>query len=74
MATKTLFLRHSSGATHAFSGRRLAKLLSELKADRGGPEVLELVTAGYAETLGGQGLEEATWSALEAEASGRFTK
>ncbi len=70
---KTLFLRHESGATHAFGGKRLAKLLRELKAGRGGPEVTALIMSGYAETLGGIDLSsEDLFAALDAEASGRF--
>lgn len=71
--SKTIFLRHESGATHAFGGRRLAKLLSELKANRGMHEIMKLIEAGYHETLGGTDLSaENLYEMLSAEAAGNF--
>lgn len=65
----TLYLRHVDGATHALRGRRLARLLRELKAGRGGPELLALQLAGYSETLGGVDLTgESLHASLFAEA------
>ena len=49
MEPTTIYLRSSSGATHALSGRRLKKLLAELKAGRGGPELTAMVMNGYDE-------------------------
>lgn len=43
----TLYLRHESGATHAFSGRREAKLRKAILAGQGGPEIVALIEAGY---------------------------
>ncbi len=70
--SRTIFLRHEYGATHAFGGKRLAKLLSELKANRGGPEILQLIENGYQETLGGIVLDSANYESLNLEASGNF--
>jgi len=70
--SKTVYLRHASGATHAFGGKRLAKLLSELKASRGGSEITKLVENGYHETLGGLDLSSIDYGSLNAEASGNF--
>lgn len=71
--SQTLFIRHESGATHAFAGKRLAKLLRELQAGRGGPEVCRLIESGYTETLGGIDLAaDNLCEALTAEASGNF--
>ncbi len=71
--SKTIFLRHESGATHAFGGRRLAKLLRELKANRGMPEIMQLLEAGYTETLGGICLSgENLYEDLTKEAGGNF--
>jgi hypothetical protein len=50
-----LFIHHHSGANHALRGKRFAKLLSELKVNRGGPEVLALVENGYEGFLGEDG-------------------
>lgn len=50
-----LFIHHHSGANHALRGKRFAKLLSEIKAGRGGPEVLALVESGYEGFLGKDG-------------------
>ncbi len=70
---KNLFLRHESGATHSFGGKRLAKLLSELKANRGMPEIMKLLEAGYSETLGGICLSgESLYEDLSKEAGGNF--
>lgn len=68
----SVFLRNSSGATELFEGRRLAKLLSELKAGRGGAECAALVDAGYTETLGGLSVDSLDYESLQAEVSGRF--
>lgn len=67
-----LFLIHRDGANHLFGGRRCAKLLRELKAGRGGPEITALVEAGYTETMGGTSLDDATYEALAREAAGRM--
>ncbi len=48
-----IFLRHESGAMHAFSGRRLTKLLRALEAGGGQAELTALVSSGYAETMDG---------------------
>lgn len=69
-ANKTLFLRHDSGATHALRGRRLAKLLRELKAGRGMAEILQLQANGYTETLGGLLVDSLTYEATAHEAQG----
>lgn len=50
-----LFIRHESGANHALRGRKFAKLLSELKAERGGKEITDLVLNGYEGFLGPDG-------------------
>lgn len=50
-----LFIHHHSGANHALRGKRFAKLLSEIKAGRGGPETLMLVESGYEGFLGENG-------------------
>lgn len=69
MATsKTLYLRHRDGATHALRGAKLAKLLRELKAGRGGPEVTALVASGYVETLGGLDLSSLEFDPVDKEA------
>ena len=68
---KTLFLRHESGATHALRGKRIAKLLSELKAGRGMHEILELQASGYTETLGGTSVDSLTYEEVFGEASGQ---
>lgn len=44
---KTLYIKHESGALHTLTGRRLARLLSELKAGRGGAEISSLLEDGY---------------------------
>jgi hypothetical protein len=70
---KTLFVRHESGATHALRGKKLAKLLSELKADRGMAEIMQLKYAGYHETLGGTDLSgENLLQLLQDEADGKM--
>lgn len=70
---KTVYLRHSSGSNDALRGKRLARLLSELKAGRGGPEVLALQEAGYEGTMGGLDLsDENLAEKLQAEADGKF--
>ncbi len=70
---KTLFLRHEDGGTHALRGKRLAKLLRELKENRGMPEIMELMESGYSETLGGVSLSgEGLYQQLQAEADGRM--
>ncbi len=43
----TLYIKHSDGALHALTGRKLKKLLSEVKAGRGGVEIAELMDCGY---------------------------
>ena len=70
---KTIFLRHEDGGTHALRGKRLAKLLSELKADRGMHEIMELINSGYSETLGGVSLsgDKDLYRDLQAEADGK---
>jgi hypothetical protein len=69
---KTLFLRHSSGATHAFRGKRLAKLLRELKAGRGMPELMQLIENGYSTTMCGVDLTgENLYQPLQDEADGK---
>jgi hypothetical protein len=57
--TKTIYLRHESGATHAYAGRRCAKLVKEVLAGRGGHEVTALTESGYTGFLGPDGEE---WS------------
>jgi hypothetical protein len=56
MSTKTskkmsfnfqLFVKHESGALHNLGARRSAKLWREIMADRGQPEIVALVEAGY---------------------------
>lgn len=74
LAGKTVYLRHESGATHAFGGKKLAKLLKELQEGRGGPEVLALQEAGYTETLGGWDISGATFENWYAEACGNFSE
>lgn len=72
--TKTLFLRHESGATHALRGKRLAKLLSELDAGRGMQEICTLQLNGYSETLGGTCLSDDCpefYQKLQDEADGK---
>lgn len=54
-ANKVLYVRHRSGATHEYGGRRAAKLRKELEAGRGGPEVTALVENGYEGFLGPDG-------------------
>lgn len=66
--TKTVFIRHSSGATHALSGRRLAKLLSELRVGRGQAELTALVMNGYSETLCGRDISSLEYETLLDEA------
>ena len=73
-AHKAVFLKNVSGATVLFEGKRLAKLLSELKAGRGGTECAALVDAGYTETLGGLSVDSLDYESLSAEVAGRFTK
>lgn len=72
---KTLFLRHESGATHALRGKRLAKLLSELKAGRGMPEIMQLMESGYSETMTGVSLsgDADLYKDLQAEADGKVS-
>lgn len=70
---KSLFLKHQSGANHIFRGRRLTKLLSELKAGRGGPEITALVLSGYSETMGGISLDDASFESLDRESRGDFS-
>ena len=71
---KTIFLRHAEGGTHALRGKKLAKLLSELKAGRGGPEILALIENGYSETLGGVDLSgENLYQPLQDEADGKVS-
>lgn len=72
LQNRTVYLRHSSGATHAFSNRKLAKLLKELQAGRGQPEMVALLEAGYTETLGGCEITDLTFETLYAEACGQF--
>ncbi len=55
-ATKTLYLKHESGATHRYDGRRAAKLFKEIKVGRGNPEITVLVESGYEGFLGPDGL------------------
>ena len=50
-----LFLHHRDGANHALRGKRFAKLLSELKAGRGGKECTDMVLSGYEGFLGEDG-------------------
>jgi hypothetical protein len=69
----TVYLRHESGAMHALQGRRLAKLLAELKAGRGGPEITTLVASGYSETMAGNCVDSLTYDSLLAESRGVFT-
>lgn len=66
MATETtIYLKHKEGATHRYSGKRLAKLRREILAGRGGVEVTGLVMAGYCGFLGDDG-EVWDFEALEA--------
>jgi hypothetical protein len=44
---KTIYMKHSDGATHSFAGRRLAKFRAECKAGRGNEEITALLLAGY---------------------------
>jgi hypothetical protein len=53
--TTTIYLKHRDGATHQFSGKRLAKLRREILAGRGGVETAELAMAGYEGYLGASG-------------------
>lgn len=70
---KTIYLRHSGGGTHALRGKNLAKLLSELKAGRGMPEIMKLIESGYSETLGGIDLSgENLYQPLQDEADGKL--
>lgn len=69
---KTLFIRHRDGGTHALRGKRLAKLLRELHAGRGMPELMQLIDAGYTETLSGTDLSaDNLAAALQDEADGK---
>lgn len=52
---KILYLRHKSGATHEYKGRRCAKLFKEIRAGRGGVETTALVENGYTGFLGQDG-------------------
>jgi hypothetical protein len=70
--SKSIFLRHESGSTNIFGGRKLAKLLSELKAGRGMAEIVQLQMNGYTETLGGLDISSLTYEDLVREASGNF--
>ena len=70
----TLYLRHDSGATHALSGKRLTKLLRELKAGRGQPEMTQLVVAGYSETLHGTCIDSLDYETVAREAGGNFER
>jgi hypothetical protein len=70
MTTKCVYLRHEDGATHALRGKRLAKLLAELKAGRGQHEICQLQAGGYTETLGGWEICGLTFEVLDAEARG----
>ena len=70
---KTLFLCRKEGGTHALRGKRLAKLLRELKEGRGMPELAKLVEAGYQDTLGGIDLTgEDLYQPLQDEANGKM--
>lgn len=71
MATKksvseVLFIKHESGAMHALSARKVAKLSREVLADRGQPEIVALVEAGYEGFLGDAGEVEDFEQGLEA--------
>ena len=68
----TLFLIHESGRNDALRGRRLMKIIRELEAHRGGPEITALVESGYHETMGGQSVDSLTAESIRAEAEGRF--
>jgi hypothetical protein len=56
----------------ADGGRKLAKLLRELKAGRGMPEIVNLQMNGYTETLGGLDIASLTYEDLAREAAGNF--
>jgi hypothetical protein len=66
-----LYFRHKSGSTHVLSGRRLARLLRELKAGSGQPQMLLLKASGYTETLGGTCVDSLTYELAHAEACGQ---
>jgi len=68
--SKIIFIRHSSGATHALGGKRLAKLLSELKAGRGQVEMCRLQENGYMETMSGHCISDLTYELALRLASG----
>lgn len=70
--SKTIFLRHNSGGTHALRGKKLAKLLSELKAGRGQVEICALLENGYEETLGGVAIDGENYQQLQDEADGKL--
>jgi hypothetical protein len=74
MSTRTVYLKHESGAMHALTGRPLAKLLADMKADRGQPGLVRLIESGYRETMGDQSIDALTYESLLAEAEGRFEK
>ncbi len=68
----TLFLIHTSGANHLLKGKRLIKLLKELNAGRGMPELSALVASGYNETMGGNCVDSLDFDLAFAEATGNF--
>lgn len=47
MASATIYLKHQTGATHEYGGRRASKLRSECLAGRGMQEIVALRLAGY---------------------------
>lgn len=71
MAQKFIFLRHKSGATHEFKGRRATKLCKELAAGRGTPELTALIVNDYAAFLGPDG-EDWDLDALKPEHFGTY--
>jgi hypothetical protein len=55
MSNIAVYVKHRSGAMHVLGFRRTTKLRKEILAGRGGPQVLELVEAGYSGFLGDSG-------------------
>jgi hypothetical protein len=47
MPSKTIYVKHESGAMHSLSGRKLGKLAREVAAGRGNPEICALLESGY---------------------------
>lgn len=51
----TLYIKHESGAIHAYQGRRYAKLKKEIQAGRGDDIVTSLICSEYEGFVGDDG-------------------